>query len=326
MTLETCLPQAATAPLVALRRGALIESVHFGAIAVADAHGALVAHAGDACLVTYLRSTAKPFQLLPLVESGAADHFAFSDADLAVMAASHSGETAHVARVADILARIGLPVEALQCGAHPPYHDDTRQSMERSRTAPSALHNNCSGKHAGMLAWTVFHGAPIDSYLDEEHPLQQEIRRSLAQLGTVRTADVTCAIDGCSAPCFAMPLTAAATAFAQLAHAARPRPDPRMDARAAALRRIAGAMARHPELVAGSNRFDTELMRATGGKVLSKAGAEGYQGLALIDAGLGVAIKIADGQGRAAAPVAIAVLRQLNALSEDSADQLAAML
>jgi L-asparaginase II len=297
----------ALAPLLEVWRGDRVESLHLGAVAISDTRGNVVASAGDPNLVTYLRSTAKPFQLLPLIECGAADHFGFSDAELAVMAASHSGRDEHVATVAGILARIEVPAAALQCGAHAPYDVEARTALERSGSAPSTLHNNCSGKHAGMLAWCRYNDAPIENYLDSAHPLQMRIRHTLSALADLVPDRVDVAIDGCSAPCFAMPLAAAARAFAQLAVDGEQAHAP--------LARIAAAMVRHPEMVGGPGRLDTEIMRRTGGRVVSKAGAECYQGLALRDLGLGVAFKIADGLGsRAVGPIAFELLEQLGAL------------
>jgi L-asparaginase II len=315
------LQPSSLAPLVAVWRGDRVESLHLGAVAVVDARGALVAQAGNPELTTYLRSSAKPFQLLPLVECDAADHFGFSDAELAVMAASHSGRREHVDAVRGILDRIGLPASALQCGAHAPYDDEARSMLRNNGTNPSELHNNCSGKHAGMLAWCRFNGEPIENYLDPAHPLQRRIRATLADLGGVPEARIGVAIDGCSAPCFAMPLAASAHAFARLSGSASS-----SDARTAALARIAHAMACHPVMVAGPGRLDTAIMQATRGRVVCKAGAEGYQGMALRDFGLGVAFKIADGQGnRASGPVAIDVLSQLGALDTLDDDAVAGL-
>jgi L-asparaginase II len=303
---------AGLVPLVEVWRGDRVESLHLGAVAVVDAAGTLVARAGDPALTTYLRSAAKPFQLLPLIECGAADHFGFGPQQLAVMAASHSGRPEHVETVRSILDRIGLPISALQCGAHAPYDDDTRTALERRGEPFSALHNNCSGKHAGMLAYCVFHREPIDDYLDHAHPLQQRIHTGLAALAGLSQDEIGIAIDGCSAPCFAMPLNAAARAFAQLTSG-----DAGGTPRQQALARIAAAMASHPDMVAGPGRFDTQVMALTRGRVVSKAGAEGYQCMAVRPGSLGIAIKVADGQGsRTAGPIAIDVLHQLGALDD----------
>jgi L-asparaginase II len=208
-----------TAALVEVWRGGRVESEHRGAIAVVDASGKLIAHVGNSDLVSYLRSSAKPFQLLPLVESGAADRFAFTDAELAVIAGSHAGEPRHVAAVQSILNKIGLSDDALQCGIHVPFNADAAKALRAADREPTVLHNNCSGKHSGMLAQAVDRGLSTHDYLDPQHPVQVTIRRRLAELGGITFDEIGVGVDGCSAPCFAMPLRAAALAFARLAGA-----------------------------------------------------------------------------------------------------------
>lgn len=317
-------------PLVEVTRGSLVESIHYGALAVVDARGDLVAHAGDPRLKTYLRSSAKPFQLLPLVESGGAEHFGFSDRELAVMAASHAGEPRHVEAVQGILARIGLTEDALQCGAHWPSGAEAALGLYGSGRRPTPIHNNCSGKHAGMLAQAVYHRLSLADYLDPRHPVQLAIASTLAGLSDLDPGDIDMGIDGCSAPCFALPLQKCALAFARLADpSALPEP------RRSAIRRIVSAMTAYPEMVAGEGAlepdlmrakrdgFDTALMHAAKGRVLSKGGAEGYQGLAVLPTGLGIAIKLMDGSGsRGGPPVALEVLRQLGALDQAALDEL----
>ena len=222
-------------------------------------------------LVSYLRSSAKPFQLLPLVESGAADRFGFTDAELAVMAGSHSGEPRHVAAVQSILNKIGLSEEALQCGVHAPFNADSAKALRAAGREPTALYNNCSGKHSGMLAQAVDRGLSTHDYLDPQHPVQITIRQRLAELGGITFDEIGVGVDGCSAPCFAMPLRAAALAFARLA-----------EARESGLHRVARVMMDYPEMVAGEGRLDTDLMRAVPGRVVSKGGAEGYHGMGVI--------------------------------------------
>jgi L-asparaginase II len=300
-----------TISLVEVTRGGCVESEHRGAIAVVAADGQLVAHAGDVELVSYLRSSAKPFQLLPLVESGAADRLGFTSAELAVIAGSHSGEPRHVAAVQSILHKIGLTEDALQCGVHVPFNADAARSLRAEGREPSVLHNNCSGKHAGMLAQALDRGLSTDDYLDPQHPVQVTIRQRLAELGGVTFDQIGVGVDGCSAPCFAMPLRAAALAFARLA-----------EGRTDGLRRVARAMLDHPEMVSGEGRLDTDLMRAVPNRLVSKGGAEGYHGMGLIQpdgSAWGIAIKIADGDGkRGGHPVVIETLRQLAVLNDEA--------
>ena len=298
-----------TEALVEVTRGRRVESEHRGAIAVVDASGRLSAHVGDVNLVTYLRSSAKPFQLLPLIESGAADRFGFTDAELAVIAGSHSGEPRHVEAVQSILHKIGLSDDALQCGIHAPFNADAAKALKAASREPTILHNNCSGKHAGMLAQAIDRGLSTHDYLEPDHPVQITIRQRLAELGGITFDEIGVGVDGCSAPCFAMPLRAAALAFARL-----------VGARANGLQRVARAMLDYPEMVAGEGRIDTDVMRAVPDRLVSKAGAEGYHGMGLTQpdgSAWGIAIKIADGDGkRGGHPVIIEVLRQLGVLDD----------
>jgi L-asparaginase II len=304
-----------TEALVEVTRGGQVESEHRGAIAVVDATGQLIAHIGDVNLVSYLRSSAKPFQLLPLIESGAADRFGFTDAELAVIAGSHSGELRHVAAVQSILSKIGLREGALQCGIHVPFNAAAAKTLRAKGREPSILHNNCSGKHSGMLAQAIDRGLSTHDYLDPQHPVQVIIRQRLAELGGITFDEIGVGVDGCSAPCFAMPLRAAALAFARLA-----------EGRDSGLQRVARAMLHHPEMVAGEGRIDTDVMRAVPDRLVSKGGAEGYHGMGLIHldgSAWGIAIKIADGDGkRGGHPVIIETLRQLGVLDDAALAQL----
>ncbi len=304
-----------TEKLVEVTRGGRVESEHQGAIAVVGADGELIAHVGDVNLVSYLRSSAKPFQLLPLVESGAADRFGFTAAELAVIAGSHSGEPRHVDAVQSILRKIGLSAAALQCGSHAPFNAAAAKTLRVEGREPSPLHNNCSGKHAGMLAQAIDRGLSTDDYLDPQHPVQITIRQRLAELGDLTADHIGVGVDGCSAPCFALPLRSAALAFARLA-----------GGHTDGLRRVAHAMLDFPEMVAGEGRIDTDVMRAVPGRLVSKGGAEGYHGMGLIrpaGSAWGIAIKIADGDGkRGGHPAIIEVLRQLDVLDDAALAQL----
>jgi L-asparaginase II len=304
-----------TESVVEVWRGGRLESEHRGAIAVVDAAGRLIAQLGDVNLVSYLRSSAKPFQALPLIESGAADRLGFIDAELTIMAGSHAGEARHIAAVQAILNKIGLGAEALQCGVHAPFNAASAAALRNAGLEPSALYNNCSGKHAGLLAQAIDRGLSTHDYLDPQHPVQVTIRQRLAELGDISVEEVAVGVDGCSAPCFALPLRVAALAFARLAAG-----------ETAALRRLSQAMMTYPEMVSGEGRLDTDLMRAAPGRVVSKGGAEGYHGMGVIQpdgSALGIALKIADGDGkRGGSPVVIEVLRQLDVLDETALTQL----
>ena len=310
-------------PLIEVVRGDVVESVHFGAVAVLEPDGTLVTSLGDPDVMTYLRSSAKPFQLLPLVERGDAERYGFGPRELAVMAASHDGEELHTSLVESILDRIGCRVDDLQCGAHPPYNAATAALLAERREAPSPLHNNCSGKHSGMLALSRGLGAPTETYLDPRHPAQLLIRDSLARWLEADPEAMRHGVDGCGAPAYVAPLRSLAGAFARLA-AVDGIPDPELDA----ARLIARAMCQHPELVGGSSgRIDTELMRLDLG-LIAKGGAEGVLCVGIPPregcAARGLALKIADGDAarRSRAATAAAALRQLGVLADQQLDRL----
>lgn len=291
--------------LVEVLRGSLVESRHSGDIALVDSTGKLLWSVGDPGRVTYARSSAKPLQALPLVESGAADYFGMSDEEIALACASHNGEPAHVERVAQFLTRIGITPDRLRCGVHPPYYGRAYEDVLRSGNDVTAVHNNCSGKHAGMLAMAKFLGADLDTYQQQDHPVQRQILTAIAELCDLSTDDVVLGIDGCGVPVFGVPLAKLAMAFAKLAS-----PAGLTEPRATALRRIAQAMIRHPHLVAGTDRFCTTLMVAGQGSIVGKAGAEGVYCAGLLNHGVGLCVKIDDGNSRAAYPSVVEALAQ----------------
>jgi L-asparaginase II len=304
-------------PLVEVWRGEVVESLHHGVVAVASPDGCVRLAHGDPAAVTFLRSAAKPAQVLPLLEAGGAERFGLTDAEIAVMIGSHNGEPMHVAAVESILRKIGCQAEALQCGAHLPFHRPSARALREAGRAATALHNNCSGKHAGMLALARLLGAPFATYLDEAHPVQARIREAVEALSGLPPGSLRTAIDGCSAPTFAMPLAGAATLYARLVDGGG------LSAswRGAAARAVQ-AMRAHPEMVAGEDRMCTVLMRRGGRGLLAKIGAEGVYGFAFGTGSeaRGVALKIADGDDARARPAAaLAVLAQLGVLQENDA-------
>lgn len=307
-------------PMVEVTRGRIVESIHFGALTAVDSSGHLVASYGDPRVVTYLRSSAKPFQALPFVEREGDLQYGLSDRELALVCASHSGTDEHVEVLRGIQAKAGLGEADLLCGVHEPYDKATAEAMRERGEAFTPNRHNCSGKHTGMLAHARLRDVPLEEYLDLDGTVQESILRAFAEMAGLPTDEVELGIDGCSAPNFAVPLYNAALAFARLC-------DPRDLApeRAAACRRITAAMTAHPGMVAGPGRFDTLLMGATGGRILAKAGAESYQALGLLPGALGpgspamgIALKISDGDpnSRARPLAALEVLRQLGALNE----------
>ena len=298
--------------LVEVLRGSLVESRHCGAVAVADAGGGLLLELGDVERPVYPRSAVKAFQALPLVETGAADRYGLGPKELALACSSHSGEPAHAATAARMLALAGLDPGALKCGTHWPIHQPSAQALAREGSAASALHNNCSGKHAGFLCVACATGADPAHYVEPTHPVQRAVKAVLENLtGLVLTRDDV-AVDGCSAPTWAVPLSGLAQAFARFGTGARLAPD-----RATAAARLREACAAHPWHVAGTGRFCTEIMSRFGARVFVKTGAEGVYGAALPEQGLGIAVKSDDGAGRAAEVAIAAMLARFLPLDAD---------
>ncbi len=290
---------------VVVTRGSAVESRHAVHAAVMGADGALLASAGSPDLIAPWRSCAKPLQVYPFVEAGHLDTLGWGDAELALACASHGGEEEHVALAASMLRSIGLGEADLACGAHEPLTPrGTAQLRERGQ-APGRLHNNCSGKHAAMLAAAQANGWSTAGYEVPSHPLQLAIRRRLQPWTGLDSGALDIATDGCGVPVFILALHQMALAYARLSRAAS-------DTTAAA--RILGAMGTHPFLVGGTDRFDTVLMQETDGAVVAKIGAEGVHTVLLRDRAIGFAIKVADGQARAQYPAVLRLLQHLDAL------------
>ena len=296
---------AAHVPLAVATRGDDTESVHYGSVAVVDGSGRLIHAAGDPHAHVFTRSALKPLQALPFVRDGGLERYGYTDAQVALLCASHSGEARHVDAVADMLARAGNAPDDLACGTHAPLHYEARGEIA-PRPPWSPLAHNCSGKHAGMLAACSLHGWPKRGYLAVDHPLQRGIRTAVAQFAGVGEDALRAGTDGCSAPNYAMPLDALARSYARLAMASS-----EDTAFGPAPGRLRDAMLAHPEMVSGQGRSDLALMRAGRGDWVSKIGAEGVQAIGVVSRGLGVAIKIADGNRRGLVPAAIAVLEAL---------------
>jgi len=302
---------AANPVLVVATRGPAIESCHRGAAAVVDAAGRLVARWGDIEQAVYPRSAIKPLQALALIETGAADAFGLGDVELALACASHSGEPKHVDAVGAWLGRIGLGIGHLECGAHAPYYAPAGEALLRAGKAPTAAHNNCSGKHSGMLSAAHHRGEPTRGYIKPDHPAQQRWIKLVGEMCGVDLARAPMGTDGCSIPTVAIPIAAMARGMARLADPGKLHAE-----RRAACGRIAAAVAARPDLVAGTGRFGTVVMEACGGRVLLKGGAEGVYCAAVPELGLGIALKIDDGAGRAAEAAAAAILRHIGALDD----------
>lgn len=308
-----------------VRRGSIVESRHRGHVVAVDGAGRTHARLGEPETVTFLRSSSKPHQAVPLVGSGAADRFGFTPRELAVACGSHSGQDVHVETVAGMLRKIGLGEDALRCGVHEPFDAETARNLRERGERPGILRNNCSGKHAGMLALALHLGADTATYDHPENPVQQAILRAIAQFSGVPASDIALGTDGCGVPVFGMPVRSMALMYARLV--APPAEFDEPTRRTCA--RVVEAMVTYPEMVGGTReRFDTEVMRAAAGRVVSKVGAEGIYTAGILPCerwpgGLGLAFKIEDGEDRRARPtVAIEALRQLGVLNADALEAL----
>jgi L-asparaginase II len=291
----------------------MVESVHYGVVVVVDTSGSVVAAAGDPEQFAYFRSSAKPFQAIPLIESGAADAFGFTPAELALCCASHHAEPRHQVAVAAMLTKLGLSPRDLQCGTPLPADEDEASRVTLGLVERSPLQCDCSGKHAGMLATCLHLGYPIETYLEPDHPVQRQIRTVMAEVLRLPESGLALAVDGCSVPTFGASIRAFATSYAALAAPERVPPGSGRE-HAAALNRLREAMIAHPENVAGTGGLVTDLMELAGGRIAAKIGAEGLICLAAPERGLGIAIRIADGSFRAHAVVTASVLDQLGLL------------
>ncbi len=302
----------AAADLLAVERGRVREATLPGHMVVRDTAGRVLAALGDAGRPTYFRSCAKPFQALATLRCDIASRFRLEAEHIAVIAGSHSGEAPHLARVREILDRAGVPEGNLQCGAHWPFYEPAAAALRRQMPDPIPLFNNCSGKHAGMLAAARALSAPLDGYLDLAHPVQQRVQGVFEEFTDIATWEIPYGTDGCSAPNPAVPLAAMAGAFARLVTSAQPE--------AAA---VVEAMTRHPYLVGGTDRFDTRLMEATGGRLLAKGGAAGAHCTADVRSGLGLAVKLEGGDGTWIGAAVVGALAQLGWLTPAEVEDLA---
>ena len=303
-------------PLVQTTRGGTQDNLHFGAMAVVDARGRVVACAGDPHWVAFTRSTIKALQALPFMQAEGPRQLGFTRENVALLCASHSGEAMHVAQVDQMLAKAGVTHRALQCGCQVPIFAQLRVGETPPDTHWDERHHNCSGKHSGFLAYCTLHGLPLENYLEPEHPLQEAIRRDLARACGLAPEQLRLGIDGCSAPNYALPLSALARAFARLATGEQ---DAEFGASFAAL---AEAMTAHPELVSGTGRNDKDYMHAGRGDWVTKIGADGMQVVASRSRGQALVVKIADGNPVALHAATVAALDQLEWLDDAQREQL----
>jgi L-asparaginase II len=322
-------------PIYELTRGKIVECIHYGAAAVVNSQGELVASYADPNAVTFLRSTSKPIQAIPFVERGGHQKFGLEPNEVAIMCASHSGTDRHVEVIQSIQSKAGLKETDLLCGVHPVSDPVTLEAMRARNEQPTPNRHNCSGKHTGMLALDKLMNetaAQVDEglpYIDVDHPVQQEIIRTFAEMCRLPVDQVEIGIDGCSVPVFGVPLYNAARAFAVLS-------DPvgaglQSQKRVSACQLITQSMMSNPDMVAGPGRFDTRLMEVSKGRIFSKGGAEGFQGIGIMPGalgedspGMGIALKISDGDARnkVRAAVGMEILKQLGALSDSELAEL----
>lgn len=301
-------------------RGSWTENTHFGVAAVTMPDGRVIARLGDSSRRVFLRSAAKPIQLLPLLVAGGKERFGLSRAEIALMCSSHAGSDKHVRAVKALLDRLGISEESLTCGIHSPLGREAATALRSRGENPGRLHNNCSANHTGQLMACLILGLPTEGYRQAGHPLQQRVLELVAKFAGVGPEEIQIGVDGCGLPSFRVATEKCARLYACLA-------DPEAGGLAPDLvrhsRAVVEAMAAHPESVAGPGRFTTELIRVTGGRVIGKEGAEGFYGVAVRGpVALGIAIKIADGSEECRDAVVIELLRQAGCLSMAEFEQL----
>ena len=322
-------------PIFELTRGRIVESIHYGAVAIVDSNKKLLYSYGDPQTVAFLRSSAKPFQALPFVERGGVGTFGLTPRELALVCASHEGSDEHVRVAESIQSKVGIKESDLQCGVHMPGDTQAYKSLIAHNEKPTTNRNNCSGKHSGMLAHAKMRGLPLNNYLDIDHPIQQDILTGFAEMCDYPREKVELGVDGCSAPNFAVPLYNAALGFARVCD-----PHEFSDARIKACNEITSAMTSYPEMVSGQNEFDCRLMQVGKGKIICKRGAEGYQAIGLLPGalgagspGIGITFKVSDGDigfrtinidplNRVRPAVTLEILRQIGALNDSQLNDL----
>lgn len=299
--------------LVEITRGKIAESRHRGVIAVVNNYGKEIFSIGPTSYITFMRSSAKPLQAIPIVESGCADYFNFTDEELAIMTGSHSSEEKHINVINRIISKIGISQTALICGPHYPIDQESSDKMKRLRITPTEIHSNCSGKHLGMIAYSIFLTKDYSNYFLNDHPVQKEILKTVSRFTQIFEENIYLGIDGCGVPSFALPIKNMALSFAKL-----------IEQTDLSAKRIVNAMQRYPEMVAGTNRLCTDLMKSIP-NLIAKAGAEGVYCIGFSgklngnSESLGIAIKIEDGNSsRTIAPIVVKLLKYLGILSQDN--------
>ena len=307
-------------PILELTRGGIVESTHFGSFVVVDSNGEILFSHGNASEVTFLRSSSKPFQVLPFIEARGDQYFHLTSEELAIMCGSHDGSDIHLRVIQEIQKKVGISENDLLCGVQPPLDPEVADKLKIKGEAPTPNRHNCSGKHTGMLAFAAMKNLSLSSYIEPDHPIQKLILDAFAGMCKMNSSQVIVGIDGCSVPAFAVPLYNSALAYARLC-------DPKDfgEVRSTACKRITTAMLSNPVMVAGPKRFDTRLIQVGKKKIIAKAGAEGFFSVGIMpDAldvdspGIGIAIKVSDGdqKNRVRPSIVLEILKQMHLLKE----------
>jgi L-asparaginase II len=314
-------------PVFEVTRGGIVESVHYGAFVVVDSHGRVLSWCGDPQIVTFMRSSCKPFQALPFIEAGGDQYFHLTSRELAIICGSHDGSNEHLGVIQGLQAKMGVKEDDLLCGVHAPLDQNTADELKIRGESSTLNRHNCSGKHTAMLAYASMLGQSVVNYVDFDHPIQQNILSVIAGMCDLPVSRVVVGRDGCSVPAYAVPLYNAALSYARLSD-----PHDLPPERAAACRRITSAMLTNPDMVAGAKRFDTRLMQVGGKRMISKGGAEGFLAIGILPGvlradspGIGIAIKISDGDpaNRVRPALALEILKHTNILAEKELEALA---
>ncbi|WP_026894533.1 asparaginase [Clostridiisalibacter paucivorans] len=298
-------------------RGNMVDLTHIGHIAVVNHKGELLYYYGDPNRVTFARSSAKPIQAIPVLESGAIEKYGITDKEIAIFCASHSGEDFHVKTVESILKKAELNKDYLQCGSHYPIANYASKELKSKGLEPENIHCNCSGKHSGMLITAKYYGEDLDSYYKQEHPVQRRIMNTLSEVCEYDENKIITAIDGCGVPVHAMPLYKFAHGFAKLS-----KPEVFNPIRKKVVSKIITSMTKYPEMVGGTNRICTDLMKICGDRLFAKSGASAYYAIGLKDKGIGIAFKIEDGNSKIMPAIVLETLKQLKIITDKELKQL----
>lgn len=298
-------------------RGDIVDLTHIGHIAAVDHTGKILYHYGDPERITFARSSAKPIQAIPILESGVIEEYGITEKEIAIFCASHSGESFHVETVRSVLKKAGLNESYLQCGSHYPIASYAAEELRKKGLKPENIHCNCSGKHTGMLVTTKYYGDDLNTYYKPGHPTQKRILKTIAEVCEYDEDKILIGTDGCGVPVHALPLHKFAQGYAKLS-----KPEVFDSKREKVVRTITNAMTKYPEMVGGTDRICTDLMKICGDRLFAKSGAAAYYAVGLKDKGIGITVKIEDGNSDIVPAVVLEVLKQLDVITEDELNKL----